>query len=274
APAVNGIATVTANLATQYAAAGHQVVVLAPAFPGSIDEDGKCARGEMRFRSVRLPCYPSARACIGSRFRSQARRFLESFRPSVVHLQTHFFLARAMLRVCAERDIPLLATCHCNSANFLLNIPLLGRIAPRLNRIYWRDAVSVYSQAQRVTAPTRSMAQLLQRHGVTAPVRVIPNGVDTTWFSNQPGPLDEAVRARYRIPPRDALLSVGRLDGDKGVNALIALLGLMAASGEGHLIVCGSGTQEARLRAAARDLRMEQRVSLTGVLPSGELASV
>ena len=273
-PAVNGIATVTSSLAHELAAAGHEVAVLAPAFPGAMSSAGERTPAEVRFRSVRLPFYPNARACVGTQVGVDARHFLETFRPSVVHLQTHFFLGRAVLRLSAELAIPVLATCHCNAENFVLNMPVVSRLAPMLDRVYWRDAVAVYSKAQLMTVPTASMAALLRRRGVAVPVKVVANGVNTTFFSTEPSSRDEAVRAAHAIPRRDALLFVGRLDKDKGVNALIELLRMMAATGDGHLIVCGAGTQDGRLRKVARTLGMGPRVSFTGAVSALELASI
>jgi glycosyltransferase involved in cell wall biosynthesis len=118
------------------------------------------------------------------------------------------------------------------------------------------------------------MADVLCRWGCRAPVKVVSNGVNTTLFSHEQSGIDEEMRARYRIPLRNSLLFVGRLDEDKGVAALIRLLRMLSVSKDGHLIVCGSGTQDSLLRKAIGELGMDNRVSFTGWLVSAELSGI
>ncbi|MBM2810344.1 MAG: glycosyl transferase group 1 [Chloroflexi bacterium] len=274
APAVNGVARFTSSLAANLASAGHTVAVMAPTYPGVDASQPGESLVEVRVPSVFLPFYGSARASFGPRVSTGVRRFLETFQPDVVHLQTHFFLAREALRWTERLGIPVLGTCHSGADNFLLNIPVADRMAPLLRHFYWRDLASVYSRTNLVTVPTEGMAEVLRRWAFKGPVRVVPNGVNTTLFSSEPQPVDEEVRARHNIPRRSSLLFVARLDGDKGVPDLLSLLRMLARSADGHLIVCGSGTQDAQLRQAVRELGLGERVSLTGWLPSAELSSI
>jgi glycosyltransferase involved in cell wall biosynthesis len=167
-----------------------------------------------------------------------------------------------------------MGTCHSGPDNFGLNIPVIRRMGGVFGRFYWRDAVAMYSQMDLVTAPIAPMADVLAQRGVRAPLQVVANGVDTHLFTPETSTRDEAMRTRHQLPRGKALLFVGRLDTDKGIGALIDLLRLLAQSPEGHLIVCGSGTQEAALRRTIGALGLGARVTLTGALPPAELSSM
>src|SRR4051794_166872 len=96
-PAVNGVARFTSSLAHELASNCHAVGVLAPAYPGHIISPSCSLITEERVPSVRVPFYPSARACMGEQVSLQVREFLERFQPDVVHLHTHFALANQAL---------------------------------------------------------------------------------------------------------------------------------------------------------------------------------
>lgn len=204
---------------------------------------------------------------------------LESFSPDVVHLQTHFFLARVAQVWSHRLRIPSIATCHCRPENFLLNAPLkrgllTGGLRRGVGHLYWKDAVAVYSREDLVTTPIAATADLLRRRGVRSRVEVLANGVDTTLFSARRQPCDEAIRVKYGITQEKALLFVGRLDGDKGIPALIQFAESLALHSGSHLIVCGSGTQEAGFRRAISERGLGARVTATGTVPQDDLSSI
>src|SRR5262245_8599563 len=99
APSVNGVAVFTASLARQLSRLGHEVALMAPAYPGYSVPDHNDGILEQRFHSYRLPFFreDEARLCAGPGAGREAEEFLRVFQPDVVHLQTHFFLARHVM---------------------------------------------------------------------------------------------------------------------------------------------------------------------------------
>ncbi|OYX42512.1 MAG: hypothetical protein B7Z02_11845 [Rhodobacterales bacterium 32-67-9] len=64
------------------------------------------------------------------------------------------------------------------------------------------------------------------------------------------------------------ILSVGRLTAVKRVGLLIEAWGKIAEHHpDWHLVICGTGPEEERLRAAVRRLRLQSQVSLEGDCP-------
>ena len=81
-PQVNGVTTVVARIAQVLRDFGHDVAVVAPRYPGN----GTSSPDELRIPSAAFPPYPAIRLSV-PQFGAVAR-FLDAFRPDVVHVAT------------------------------------------------------------------------------------------------------------------------------------------------------------------------------------------
>ena len=94
-------------------------------------------------------------------------------------------------------------------------------------------------------------------------VTELPNGVDTRVF--HPGPIDQAVRTRYGIPPNAFLaLFVGAQDRAHYFKGVPTLLRAVASQPETSLLLVGDGDLRADFERLARDLRISERVVFAG----------
>jgi glycosyltransferase involved in cell wall biosynthesis len=96
-------------------------------------------------------------------------------------------------------------------------------------------------------------------------VELIPNGVDTAAFAPPPG-------GRAARPGPRRVLYVGRLSLEKNLSTLVAAAATIAARAPVELVLVGSGPQEARLRAQAREAGV--RVDFRGVVDQRALPAV
>jgi len=101
---------------------------------------------------------------------------------------------------------------------------------------------------------------------------VIPNAVDLARFT--PGPKSPALLARYGLAGRRVLMGMARLDArerykgfDEVIEAMPALLGRHP---DLAYMICGDGTDRARLEAKARELGVAGRVVFTGWVDEAE----
>ena len=103
-------------------------------------------------------------------------------------------------------------------------------------------------------------------------VDVVPNGIHLdTWHV----PEQRAIEARDRWAAADApfIAYTGRLEYEKGVHTLLRALPRLRRRFPGlRLVVAGTGTHEADLRALARSLRLGRAVTFTGFLDQDVLA--
>jgi len=143
----------------------------------------------------------------------------------------------------------------------LLGKPDLAPSASKLRRLERRDE-RVWNHAAAYVAITAALAaELASRFGERARVFVVPDG------AGNPG----------AMPPPDAGRFVagyaGHLYPWKGVDVFVR--SLVHAPGIHGLIVGGHPGEAdvARVRALVRDLQLEDRVTITGLLPPGRVAT-
>ena len=138
-----------------------------------------------------------------------------------------------------------------------------------------RRAVLICARAaDRIIATDRALEPVVRRHlHVPAErVRVIPNALDLRWLDGLATPGDGArVRLAAGIGRDDVvLLSVGRLEENKGFHHLAAALGALAAHGgrlpEGRWrwVVIGDGPFRGRLEEAIAEAKLGSAAMLVG----------
>tara|TARA_R110002072_G_scaffold303142_1_gene495790 strand:+ start:48640 stop:49755 length:1116 start_codon:yes stop_codon:yes gene_type:complete len=138
------------------------------------------------------------------------------------------------------------------------------RVAEKRGR--WRLNVDRWTESfvDRHVCVSRSVAEFSIRESrlSESKVVVIPNGVDVERFASaQPADL-----SAFGVPSDTrAILSVGRLDEQKNPLGLLKSFAEIAeAQPEVHLLYVGHGPEEAALRAAVSELKLESRVHLAG----------
>jgi len=148
-------------------------------------------------------------------------------------------------KLCRRLGIPLVATFHVafdtrlsvwagiTGATYRLYAPTLARC----------DRVIVFGEAQRDT-----LLDLGVPRGV---LRILPNGVDVERYT--PGPSDW--KARLGGPER-VFLYMGRVDSEKGVDALLRAFLAVDPPSTTRLVVVGHGTERRRLQRQFRDPRV------------------
>ncbi len=198
----------------------------------------------------------------------------------IVHTHTTYGAAICGLKAARRHRIPLVHTAQSRDDAFLEHTSpapyaaalvlrtLHGRFVPhgfpmprraesRAARHAWHTVVGQARAADQVIAPTRHFAQALLAHGLTAPLRVVSNGVDDELVDAL-----RDVRAEDR-PPGAPLRLVwsGRLSAEK--RPLEAIAAVAGAPGC-ELDVFGEGDLLDRARAAVTDGGLGERIRLHG----------
>jgi glycosyltransferase involved in cell wall biosynthesis len=138
-------------------------------------------------------------------------------------------------------------------------------------RVGWLRALQRFyvTRADRVIVPSAYLAGIVEGWGAEpGRVRVVHNAVDTAGFDDATTPAE--ARARLGLPDR-VLLSIARLTAWKGIDRLIAALGRMPDRADVHLVQCGDGPEEARLRALADRAGLADRVHFRGRVAREEI---
>ncbi len=155
----------------------------------------------------------------------------------------------------------------------------------RLKRLAYlplRRAVLVCARAaDRVIATDRALEPAVRSHlGLPADrIVTIPNAIDLRWLDRLATDRDgERVRRAAGIGADEVvLLSVGRLEENKGFHVLAAALGALRdhspviAGGRWRWVVIGDGPYRGRLARAIDEARLAERTLLLGRLDDGAL---
>ncbi|MEV6493508.1 glycosyltransferase [Actinoplanes sp. NPDC051633] len=248
----------------------HEVHVVCPATSAesrTVFRDGVV---EHRVRSLPVLRRKGFRFCAPVGLVAAAQGILEFVRPDVVHVQSHFFLCRALIEAAHRLGIPVVATNHFMPENLSHYLPIGDRMRARVNAMAWADAARVLSRADVVTAPTPYAAALAERNGVPGPVLPISCGMDLSRFRGDGGA--SAFRLKYRVPRRPTIAYVGRLDKEKNLDVLVrALPGVRQRVADAQLVLVGTGDQRRRLTALAGQLGMTDALVFTGFVDDADL---
>jgi glycosyltransferase involved in cell wall biosynthesis len=265
-PQVSGASYFAQRFAQTLAQKGHEVAVVAPALSyKNSDEDFRGIRF-FGLRSLEIPFYRQTRFIIPftSLFKKDARRILKTFKPDIVHIQSHFTLSRTVAGEAQKLGLPIVATNHFMPENLTYYLHLPAFITHRINSAMWHDAVRVYKCANVVTAPSRTAATMLEPQ-LKKTVPIISNGIALGRFTSA-NPTAE-VRSKYSLPNKPTLIFVGRLDQEKNIDVVLRAVSLALKKIDFQFVVAGHGHDQPSLHALAKELGIQNNVTFTGFVP-------
>jgi 1,2-diacylglycerol 3-alpha-glucosyltransferase len=264
APQVNGIAVSLQLLVRGLRAAGQQVTVFAPRYPGHHDDGDDVVRlpavRYMQKPPVYLALPGTPRTTLALR-----RRQLD-----IVHV--HSPLSAGLLAYAAARakHVPLVYTYHTAIADYTHYLKWLGRTRPVVEAAEWFSTATANLGDQIIT-PSDKFHRLLESQNVRRPIHTINNGIDLSRFyqPQTPGMFRGRLGLTASTP---VLVSVGRQDPEKRLDFLIAAFTRIAASRpDVHFVLAGDGSSHAGLQAQAAASGFGDRVHFLGMLARADL---
>lgn len=262
-PQVNGVTTVVVRIAKVLREFGHNVVVVAPRYPGHAPVDA----GELRIPSASFPPYPAIRLSL-PQF-SAVARFLDPFEPDIVHVATEGPLGLTGRRYAVRRGIPLVTSYHTNFPEYARHYGA-GIIEP----LVWKWLRWFHRPAVLTQTPGEAVASELERRGIGRPV-VWGRGVDTAHFT----PTRRSAGWRRWLAGGDdtvVVLHVGRLAPEKNIDVL-AEAWTVARERVGQratFVIAGDGPERRRLLSHlpwVRQLGFLDRNKLADVYASADI---
>ena len=184
-----------------------------------------------------------------------ARPFVRATRPDVIHGDFFFPCGVAAARLGAEFGIPI--SLKARGAD----IHHWGRIAPV-------PVLQAASQAAGILAVSRSLKADMTVMGMAADkIAVHYTGVDLDRFA----PVDRTAARATAALPAPLIVSVGALIPRKAHDVVIRAVASLPGV---HLRIAGKGPLHATLQELIDELRVGDRVQLTGPLPHADVASL
>ncbi len=268
---VGGLGRHVRAVATELAARGHEVTVVSRHGPGAAYDE--MLEGVRVLRAPEdPPAFPMSDLLAWSQALNHAllRAVLRADlpRPDVVHAHD-WLVAHAATALKEHFGVPLVATMHATEAGRHQGW-LPGPMNKAIHTVEWW---LTYEARRVVTCSSYMRWEVTQLFDLPpAKVDVVANGTDLAAFRPRPS----AVRAaRAALGSRPLVVYAGRLEWEKGVQTLLAALPRLRREHPGvRLVVAGTGTLEASLRAEARRRRLGRSVVFTGRLATRELAGL
>ena len=257
-PLLNGLAVSLQQFTHHLRRLGHRVFIFAPRYPGHREPEVDV----YRFPSLRVPThhryalpFPAAAVAL--------RRAIPRLGLQIIHTHHPFLVGPYCCRLARQLRVPLVFTYHTLYEQYAHYLPF---ISPLAAKIVEARSYAFANRVDLVIAPTSGVRARLLANGVTAPVEVIPTGVEPPDTPEEPRPI---VRRRLGLPEKSPiLLYVGRLAREKNIDMLLrALYAAVQVAPEVILLLVGEGDEERSLRRLADRLNLAGRVRFVGPVP-------
>lgn len=264
-PVVNGVVTSVLNLTKQLKEKGHEVKILTLSktrhtyIEGDVIYVGSVGVGLI---------YPEARLKVA--VIRQIIKGLIDWKPDIIHSQCEFSTFFMAKRIAEELQIPIVHTYHTVYEDYT------HYFSPR---VAWGKAIVqkmtrlLSEKVDYMIAPSKKIADVLERYEVVCPVAVVPSGIDKEKYTRYIGTeWREKIRAKYGISDdTTVLLYVGRLAKEKNIEELLHYQ-KRAAKYNTKLLIVGGGPYKETLVEETKNLGIEDMVIFTGMIAPDQVA--
>ena len=277
-PGNNGQAIFTIHLAEGLAQAGHQVAVIVPSNGFNYRRETINQVDVHQIHSISFGQIHSG-AFLNPLPDFKVRSILTEFKPDILHVQDHYFINFAGVRIARRMNIPVVGTNHFLPENLLPYTQWLALPHDFKINTLWLLMLWTYRQLDFITTPTETAARILAKQKLNVPIAPISCGVDTRWFSPAPQIDRRVLRQSFGLDPdRITFLYVGRQDREKRVDLLIQGLARLANSPRGaelcnkvQLAIAGQGAFSDEFRSLAQLLGVKDITHFLGYVPAQNL---
>ncbi len=270
APALNGQAIFTTNLAEGLVKRGHEVAVIFPADPRASFSPGQNGVQLKPLNSISLE-FIHKNVYAPLPLGRKTMQDLEDFRPDIIHIQDHYPPSLSIIRFAQQRGIKVIGTNHFMPENVAPYVPILPKFKRLYDWIAWRWVLEVYNQVDMVTAQSPVARKILRSQGLRRPVHSISCGIDLKHFYPNPDTDRNACRTHYQLDTTKTIfLFVGRVDREKRIDTLIRAFQLMPRQ-DIQLAIAGHGAASGELEKLAEQLNQKERVRFLGPISAKAL---
>ena len=159
-PHINGVYYFVCRIGPMLQEKGHTIAVIAPSESMSSSRKKINDLDVYGLPSVSVVINPSVRTAIPFLLRSRIKRIIKNFKPDIIHIQDHFPISKAVVRVNRKLKIPIIGTNHFMPENF--TVLFRGeKLKKRIEGFLWKGFSKVFNQVRLVTSPTETGARLI-----------------------------------------------------------------------------------------------------------------
>ena len=156
----------------------------------------------------------------------------------IVHFYMPFFISKSGLKICEKLHVPHTAAFHVQPENITYSIGL-GTNTKINDMIYTHYRDSFFNRFTHIHCPSEFIASELKKHGYTAKLHVISNGVDD----------DFKYYGKQKLPEfqnKFVITMIGRYSNEKRQDVLIDAIYKSKYSKNIQLVLAGKGPKESK----------------------------
>src|SRR3989344_1728936 len=261
-PQPNGVATSVFESAKELERRGHEVIIVAPKYPGYVDSD----LNVVRLTSLKVLSRPEIRMALHLPDKSLRRVLGMDF--DIIHGHGGGTITLIGWETARLKGIPFVVTYH-TLWNRYTHYFLKGKVTPKMieraTKIFGNRIDHLIAPAERVLAELKS-------YGVKKPITVIPSGIDVEKFYNAKSCLLRKITGIKKDP---ILLFVGRLGKEKSVDFIIRSFALVLKDNRAsQLVIIGDGPEKRKLESLSRRLGVSKKTHFLGEEKNEETPNV
>ena len=268
-PTINGVSTFSRNLAKGLAAAGHEVLVIAPSQTGKKYKEVDGNYIIERTASVPFTFYQNFRISLNPL--REVKKIIDDFDPDVIHIQMLLGIGQAAMKYGNKMGIPIVTTNHAIPENLMDNLRMLAPISRPINFMIKAYGARFHSKADLITMPTQSAIDMFDTDKVDTPIVAVSNGINLSRFTPKEVPVE--IYEKFGLPTDRPIISyIGRLDAEKHLPVLIrAFVRVVSVMPHVHLLIVGDGTERSLLESKVRELGLTHQTTFTGRVSDEDL---
>ncbi len=298
-PSLDGVCYSIESFRKELEKRGHTVYIFAPA-PGIRYKEK--SPNITRFPAVKGIFYDDQLTSLY--FPPEAMQRIKKKQLDVVHFQTPGQVGLLGAYYALRHRIPLISTYHTDLYEYVTHYPhvlpgtialsllapfitrgglddlrtMISSIRPERSLDKWNKKMVVkgitmlHNHCDYVIAPSQKIERQLRSWGTTAPIRILPTGVDKITTTHQ---AVTAFRTRYGIAQTDkVVLYVGRLGPEKNLELLLSAFKLVLKDEDNaKLVMVGRHEHQKALESMAVSLGIAGRTVFTGFIEHDKLGA-
>lgn len=299
-PSLDGISYSIEAFRVELEKRGHEVYVFAPA-PGIRYKEA--TKNVIRFPAIKGLFYDDQLTSMF--FPPEAMLRIKRKDLDIIHFHTPSQLGLLGAYYALRNKVPLLSTYHTDLYEYVTHYPqvLPGTIAlsliaplitrggmgdlrqairsirPHRNIDRWNKKIVVqgitllHNNCDYVIAPSRKIRAQLESWHTTAPIRILPTGVDPIPTTTE---ATRSFQEQYDLGDKDkVVLFVGRLGKEKNIELLLkSFIHVLKQEPEAKLMIVGRHEHQFTLAAMAHELEIADSVIFTGHIEHSQLGAV
>lgn len=270
-PQVNGVANTALTSAITLGNMGHEVFVytITNSLWGEDVFDKDSPFNLIRLPSIPAVVYHDQRASLPFMV---GVNHVRKNRPDIIHTHTPFGVGWEAVIAAKLFNIPLVGTHHTFYDKYLGHVKLNYDWAKGFS---WKYVNFYYDRCDAVISPSRSLALGFKNSGLSNPVEIIINPIDTELFRPvTSGSTKLALKESLGIG-RKSLVYMGRVSYEKKIDQVVKGFALaLKKDPELGLVIVGEGPERGEIESLVKELGISDNVLFTGFKRGDDLVQV